>query len=35
MESAPTTATAFAPVEQPESVEVASKKPFWKFWGRD
>jgi hypothetical protein len=26
---------AFAPVEQPEPVEVASKKPFWKFWGRD
>ncbi|MBB3316557.1 murein L,D-transpeptidase YafK [Rhizobium sp. BK181] len=26
---------AFAPVEQPEPVEVASKKPFWKFWGKD
>jgi len=26
---------AFAPVEQPEAVEVASKKPFWKFWGKD
>ncbi|QFY61514.1 murein L,D-transpeptidase [Rhizobium grahamii] len=28
-------ATAFAPVEQPESIEVASKKPFWKFWSKD
>jgi hypothetical protein len=28
-------ATAFAPVEQPESIEVASKKPFWKFWAKD
>ncbi|MDM9627241.1 murein L,D-transpeptidase family protein [Rhizobium sp. S152] len=28
-------ATAYAPAEQAESVEVASKKPFWKFWGRD
>ncbi|EPE95683.1 L,D-transpeptidase family protein [Rhizobium grahamii] len=26
---------AFAPVEQPEPVEVASKKPFWKFWAKD
>ncbi len=26
---------AFAPVEQAEPVEVASKKPFWKFWGKD
>jgi murein L,D-transpeptidase YafK len=31
----PTTATAFAPVEPQESIEVASKKPFWKFWGSD
>jgi hypothetical protein len=28
-------ATAFAPVAQPESVEVASKKPFWKFWTKE
>jgi murein L,D-transpeptidase YafK len=26
---------AFAPVAQQEPVEVASKKPFWKFWGKD
>jgi hypothetical protein len=31
----PTTATAFAPVEQAESIEVASKKPFWKFWTKE
>jgi hypothetical protein len=31
----PSPLTAFAPAEQPEPVEVASKKPFWKFWAKD
>ncbi|KQV73290.1 murein L,D-transpeptidase family protein [Rhizobium sp. Root1220] len=31
----PSPLTAFAPAEQQEPIEVASKKPFWKFWGRD
>jgi murein L,D-transpeptidase YafK len=31
----PSPLTAFAPAQQPEPVEVASKKPFWKFWAKD
>jgi hypothetical protein len=31
----PSPLTAFAPAEQQEPVEVASKRPFWKFWAKD